>query len=164
MVNLKSHRGFTLTEVLITVAILGITALVVPPLIVNAVRFYQLHSTKIEIQRDARATLDIVNRFLRQAKASTVVIDQATGQPPASRISFQTVEGQNIVIYQQGLSLYNTYPSTILMTNNLRFIAFTYPRTDDPTILSVAVTMEKATYQGGKKALELSIEKVRIMN
>ena len=54
--------------------------------------------------------------------------------------------------------------SSVAITGNLRYIAFTYPRSDDPTIISVAVTMEKATYEGGTKALELSIEKVRIMN
>ena len=36
--------------------------------------------------------------------------------------------------------------------------------TDDPSIVSVAVTMQAPTYLGGKKALQLSISKVRIMN
>jgi prepilin-type N-terminal cleavage/methylation domain-containing protein len=160
----KKQGGFTLAEMLMVVAILGILALVGPRMIVNLVQFIQLHTAKTEIQRDARAALDIVNRFLRQAKGYTIGIDQITGQPPYSRISFQTFEGRTMMFYQQGTRLYQVDRSTTMVTNNLRYIAFTYPRSDDPTLLSVAITMEKSTYQGGSKALELSIEKVRIMN
>ncbi len=67
-----------------------------------------------------------------------------------------------MMFYQNGKSLYQVAGSTTLISNNVQYIAFTYPRTDDPTIMSVALTMEKATYQGGYKALELSIQKVRI--
>jgi len=61
--------------------------------------------------------------------------------------------------YQQGTVLYQVAQSTTAISQNLHYIAFTYPRTDDPTIISVAITMEKATYEGGYKALELSIRK-----
>jgi hypothetical protein len=46
----------------------------------------------------------------------------------------------------------------------LRYIAFTYARTDDPSILSVSITTEKETYESGTKALQMAIEKVRVMN
>ena len=32
------------------------------------------------------------------------------------------------------------------------------------TILSISITFEKATYEGGTKALQMAVEKVRIMN
>jgi prepilin-type N-terminal cleavage/methylation domain-containing protein len=160
----RSTAGFTLTEVLIVVAIIGFVVMAGPTLLIQMSRFYYLHNARVEIQRDARASLDNINRFLRQATASSTTIDQVTGQPPYSRISFTTVGGQTMQFYQSGAKLYQVAQSTTLLSNNLRYIAFTYPRTDDPTILSVAITMEKATYEGGSKALELSIEKVRIMN
>ena len=153
-----------MAETLMVVAIIGIVALLGPKLIVSAVNFYQLHSAKSEIQRDARVCLDLINRFLRQAQGSTVKISQVSGQPPYSQIQFTTISGQNVNFYQQGHQLYQVLQSSVAITGNLRYIAFTYPRSDDPTIISVAVTMEKATYEGGTKALELSIEKVRIMN
>jgi len=164
MVNLKQQQGYTLIEMIIVVAIIGIVAFMGPSLIFQFVRFYTLHEAKIEIQRDARADLDMINRFLRQAQSSTVIVDEATNQPPLSRITFTTVEGQTMSFYQSGKTLYEVGQSTIALSQNLQYIAFTYPRTDDPTIISVAMTMEKDTYQGQFKALELSIQKVRIMN
>jgi prepilin-type N-terminal cleavage/methylation domain-containing protein len=161
---LRNRAGVTLAELLMVVAIIGIIILIVPRLLTQGVRFYLLHNAKIEIQRDARAGLDLVNRFLRQAESSTVVIDQATGQPPYSRIRFTGIDGQNYKFYQQGTNLYQVARSSSVISKNLRYIAFTYPRYDDPSIISVAMTMERATYQGGTKALELSIEKVRVMN
>ena len=158
------RSGFTLTEMMLVVAILGLVALSGPTLMTQIIRFYQLHNAKIEIQRDARVGLDIINRFLRQALSYTVTVDQITGQPPHSRISFTTVDGRDMIFYQQGLTLFQVADSTTAISNNLRYIAFTYPRSDDPSIISVAMTMEKATFQGSFKALELSIEKVRIMN
>lgn len=149
---------------MMVVAILGIVFTMGPTLLTQVVRFYYLHLAKTEIQRDARASLDVINRFLRQAQASTVVVDQATGQPPYSRITFGLLDGTSMRFYQQGQTLYQVNRSTIAISSNLRYIAFTYPRSDDPTILSVAMTMEKAIYQGGTKALELSVEKVRVMN
>ena len=151
-------------EELMVIAIIGIIAMVGPNLITQVVRFYQLHQAKVEIQRDARACLDLINRFLRQAQASSVVVDQGANQPPYSRINFTTVQGQKMSFYQSGTALYQVAQSTTVISNNLHYIAFTYPRTDDPTIISVALTMEKSTYEGGYKALELSIQKVRIMD
>jgi prepilin-type N-terminal cleavage/methylation domain-containing protein len=159
-----NERGFSLAEMLITVAIVGMVLLVVPRLIINTVRFISLYQAKTAIQRDARAALNNINRLLRQAQSSSVVIDQVSNQAPHSRISFTHISGQGYQFYQSGTKLYSVGISTAMLTDNLRFITFSYPRTDDPTIISVAITMEKATYEGGTKALELSIEKVRVMN
>jgi Tfp pilus assembly protein FimT len=164
MVKRKHTAGYSLMEELMVIAIIGIIAMVGPNLMTQVVRFYQLHEAKVEIQRDARVCLNLINRFLRQAKSSSVVVDQAANQPPYSRITFTTVEGQTMSFYQSGLTLYQVAQATTVISNNLHYIAFTYPRSDDPTIISVAVTMEKATYEGGFKALELSIQKVRIMD
>ena len=151
-------------ELMIVAVIIGLMAMIAPNMFTQLVRFYQLHNAKVEIQRDARASLDLINRFLRQAESWTVVVDQVTNQPPYSRISFTTIEGQTMSFYQSGNTLYEVAKSTIALTSNVHYIAFTYPRSDDPTIISVALTMEKSTYQGMFKALELSIEKVRIMD
>ena len=165
MVRRTTHRqGYTLIEMMLVVVIVGAVVFVGPTLFTQLIRFYQLHNAKVEIQRDARACLDLINRFLRQAQSNSVVIDQATGQPPYSRISFTTIEGQNVMFYQKGNTLFQVAQSTSAISNNLHYIAFTYPRSDNPGIISVALTMEKNTYQGQFKALELSIQQVRVMD
>jgi prepilin-type N-terminal cleavage/methylation domain-containing protein len=157
--------GYTLVESLVTLTILVILSVGTVPLLTHLVRFYRLNLAKTEIQRDARTCLSTINRFLRQAQSATVTIDQATGQPPHSRITFTTQGGRTMTYYQQGNFLYqNVGTANTAISRNLRFLGFSYPRSDDPTIISVVVTMEKATYQGQTKALELSIEKVRVMN
>ena len=80
-------RGYTLTEMMVTVAIVGILSAVAAPLLTQMTNFWQQTTARNNIQRDVRASLDIINRFCRQAKSGTVVIDQATGQPPFSRIT-----------------------------------------------------------------------------
>jgi hypothetical protein len=58
----------------------------------------------------------------------------------------------------------NGTSNTTTLSKNIGYIAFTYPRTDDVSIISVAVTMQTPTYLGQKKTLQLSIQKVRVMN
>ena len=116
------------------------------------------------IQRDARTTLDTVNRHIRQAVASTVVID-TNGQGPFSRIRFRHVDGRYMEFHQEGhklIQIIDTAQSVV--SGNLIYIAFTYPRTDDVSIISVAITMGKSIQLGRRKALELTIQNIRIMN
>ncbi len=159
------RRGYTLTELMLVVGIVGVVASIGPLLLTNLQNFYLMTTARSEIQRDARAALDTVNRFLRQAQYGTVVIDTPTGQGPYSRIRFVHVDGRYVEFRQNGNSLIQQIGSnTSLLTKNLVYIAFTYPRTDDPTIVSVSMTMGKSIQLGRRKVLELTIQKVRIMN
>ena len=162
--NNKSH-GVTLTEIMIAIAILGVVFMVGPTMMVNITRFQRLNTARLETQRIARDSLSRINQSLRQATASSIAISQESGQPPYSSITFTSVDGRFIKYYQSGKNLNAVVgTSTKTLTDGLRYIAFSYPRTDDPTILSVSLTFEKDTYQGGTKALQMAIEKVRIMN
>ena len=159
------RSGYTLSEAMITVAIVGILAAVGSPLLVKTTNFWRQTTARNSIQRDVRASLDIIDRFCRQAQAGTVVVDQVTGQPPFSRISFTSIQGQQVSFYQSGNKLFMTLAGKqSVLSYNIAFIAFTYPRTDDTSIISVAITAQSPTYLGGTKALQLSIQKVRIMN
>src|SRR6185437_14873421 len=157
MVNRPQRTsGFSTAEFMIVLAIIGIVVMILPRIFIQSVQFYQLHNGKIEIQRDARLCMDTVNRFLRESQASTVVVDSAANQPPYSRISFTTESNVPMSFYQRGNQFLMTRGTqTSVLSTNLKYLAFTYPRTYNTSILAVAVTMEKATYQGNKKALEL---------
>jgi prepilin-type N-terminal cleavage/methylation domain-containing protein len=164
MVNLRSQRGFTFAEMIVVMTMVVVLALVAPRLFSQMVRFYQFHNAKIEVQRDARVSLDVVNRFLRQAVQNSVVIDQAAGQPPYSRITFQLPSTETIEFYQKGNQLFQVGLSTSVLSQNLQGLAFTYPRSNDPSIISVSLTMTKETFQNSSSALEVAVEKVRVMN
>src|SRR5687767_4594822 len=93
--------GFTLAEVMITVAILGIVFALAPKVMIDTYKFFRLTIARSEIQRDARAALDLINRRLRQAESDTVVVDRKdANQPPYSRVTFNTVQGSTLAFYQ----------------------------------------------------------------
>ena len=169
MVKPLGSKGYSLTEVMLVVLITGIIAGSAAPVLKGMTNFWRQTSARSEIQRDVRLSLDTINRFLRQAKSSTVQIDQLTGMPPYSRIGFTAVDGKRITIWQTGRDLKmsvndGTTTKTAYLSHRVGFLAFSYPRTDDISIISVAVTMQAPTYLGGAKTLQLSIQKVRVMN
>jgi prepilin-type N-terminal cleavage/methylation domain-containing protein len=161
----RTIRGFTLTELMIVVAVLGVVGTMGSSLIKNMIKFNRLNTARLDTQRGARDSLSQINRNLRQAKASTIVVSQEAGQPPYSALYFDSVDNRVMKYYQQDKKLYVvSNGSTSTLADNLRTIAFAFPRTDDPGILSVSVTFEKETYEGSSKALQMAIEKVRVMN
>lgn len=169
---LAACGGVTLVELMIVVAIIGIVSAVSSNYLVNITRFFRLSQARIEIQRDARRCIDLINRNMRQASASTVTIKSYnSSQPPWSMIEFTDIKGTQWKFYQLGTKFYmsvkkTTDPSfkTQAIAENLRSLIFAYPRFDNDKIISVSICFEKTTYEGRAKALQMSVEKVRIMN
>lgn len=165
MRKIRGRAGYTLTEMMMVVAIIGILATVGPTMLTQMQNFFLMTSARYEIQRDARTTLDTVNRYMRQAVASTVVMDTPAGQGPFSRIRFRHVDGRYMEFRQNGAQLIQVIDNAqSIVSKNLVYIAFTYPKTDDISIVSVSITMGKSIQLGRRKVLELTIQKIRVMN
>lgn len=165
MRKLRARAGYTLTEMMMVVAIIGILATVGPTMMLQMQNFFLMTSARYEIQRDARTTLDTVNRYMRQAVATTVIMDTPDGQGPYSRIRFSHVDGRYMEFRQSGSNLIQIIGTAqSIVSKNLIYIAFTYPRTDDTSIVSVSITMGKSIQLGRRKVLELTIQKIRVMN
>lgn len=161
----KRNAGFTLTEAIIAVAIIGIIFGIAPRMFIQVNRFVIMNRTRIELQREARMMLSLINRNLRQARSGTLQIDSIPGQPYYSRIAFTRVDGMTFSFYQTGTRLIMvTSNTTKTLSSNLRYLAFSPPRSEDLTIISVALTLEKAIQEGRTKALHMASEKVMVMN
>lgn len=161
----RERRGYTLTEAMIVVAITSILFSMGGRLLIQANRFFMLTRTRVELQRDARASFYIINRSLRQARASSIRIDRSANQPHYSRINFTKAQGTPVSFYQVGRQLYIAEGGRVrALSRNLRYLAFAFPRSDDMTIVSVAMTFEQGMYEGRTKALHMASEKVRVMN
>ncbi|MFA5138593.1 MAG: prepilin-type N-terminal cleavage/methylation domain-containing protein [Elusimicrobiota bacterium] len=163
--RLRDRRGYSAAELMIVVAIVGILAMIGPELMMKMQNFYMLTTARAEIQRDARATLDLVNRFLRQAKYNTIQIDTPSGQGPYSRIRFEHIDGTSYEFRQDGANLVQTEGGrTTIIAKNIVYIAFTFPRSDYPRLVSVSITTGKNIQLGQRKELELTVQKIRVMN
>lgn len=182
------ERGYTLTELMMVVAITGILFAAGPPMLVQMQNFYLMTNARQAIERDARVSLDTVNRFVRQGQAGTINIDtpKSTGtNKPCdegtsgsnmggiySRISFTLIDGRQVQFFQSGNNLCQSIGTdstnativTSVLSNNLDYIGFGTPQTDNPTIIQVSMTMSKSIQLGKTKVLELTIQKVRVMN
>ncbi len=169
---MNNKRGFTLIELMIVIAIVGVVSVITTNYMVNITRFFRISQARIEIQRDARRCIDLINRNARQSSASTVIVSRFnSSQPPWSMIEFTDIKGTQWKFYQNGTNFYMSVKKTTDLSfntqkiaENLRALIFAYPRLDDDTIISISICFEKATYEGHAKALQMSVEKIRIMN
>ncbi|MDE2038898.1 MAG: prepilin-type N-terminal cleavage/methylation domain-containing protein [Elusimicrobia bacterium] len=162
---MRRRLGYTLTELMIVVAILGTIFTVAPMLLTQLQNFYLMTSARSDIERDARASLDLIDRFVRQAVDGTIIIDTPSGEGPYSRIRFKLVDGRSVDFHQNGNQLVASIDgNTSIVSSNLVYIAFTFPRSDDPSIVSISLTMGKSIQLGRKKVLELTVQQVRVMN
>ena len=124
-----------------------------------------LGRTKIQLQEEARAAIYVITRELRQAQSSSLIIDTPANQPYYSRLRFTKVQGANVTITQNGSSLTLTEGTDkTVLSQNLSYLAFTFPQSDDMTIISVAFTLQKQIYNGAFKALHMASERVRVMD
>ncbi len=161
----RGRAGYTLIEIMLVVAVLGVIALVGPRLFTGMYQFFNQSLARTDVQRDIRVALDQMNRTIRQASAATVTISQDAGQPPYSKISLTSVSGESVTFKQGGRKLFQTVGNQqMTLVDNVQYMAFTFPQTDVNTVVSISVTLEKKTFSGRSAALQMAITKVRIMN
>jgi prepilin-type N-terminal cleavage/methylation domain-containing protein len=161
----RGSAGYSLTEMMMAVAIIGILATVGARLMLQVNRYFIMTNTRTDLQREARDLMSVINRNLRQAQAASITIDTVPGQPFYSRLTFTKIQGTTMTFYLTGTSLVQvTGAKNRILTKNVKHLAFTFPRSDDLSIVSVSVTLEKGIHQGRTKALHMASEKVRVMN
>ena len=169
------QRGVTLVELMISITIASLMGYAFTKVQSYILRFTLVSKAKQETVQESRTALTIIQKLIQQGTASTFVIDQQSGQPPYSRLYFQSTDLNNVTrefyFYQIGRSLYMDYRSlgdpawkSKIISKNLRFITFFYPETNDNTLLSVTLTVSKRTAEQKETFLQLAIQNVRILN
>lgn len=166
MVELKKRKGYTVTEMMMAVAIVGILFGVGAPILNQATKNFMMSTARMELQTEARSIMYLITRNLRQAKNSTITISRYnSSQPYYSKITFTKQDGKQYSFYQNNKQLVMQFGSmNRVLSNNLRYLAFTFPETSDMEIISISMTLQKNIYEGQKKALHMASEKVRVMN
>ena len=161
----RARAGYSLTEMLMVVAIIGILACVGSRVMLQVNRYFILTNRRADLQSEARAAMYVINRNLRQDSIGSITIDRAASQPFYSRLTFTKITGNTMIFSQSGTNLVQTVGTkTRTLSKNVKYLAFTFPRSDDLSVISVSITLEKSIYQGRVKALHMASEKVRVMN
>lgn len=144
---------------------MGLIALMGAAVLLQIRKFYLQNSSQLSLQIESRVAMDLMTRNLRQAKAATVTIDSAAGEPPYSRITFTKQSGSALAYYLDDGVLYSTSTSdpVRVMTRDVVFTAFAFPRTDDDRYLSVSFAVRKES-ANHKRKLYMWAEKVRVQN
>jgi type II secretory pathway pseudopilin PulG len=162
--------GYTLVEAVAVVAVLGTLLFLGAKLSIQMARLVNLNTARVDIQRDARSAMALLERGLRQAVKTSVLISQKPGQPPHSSITFtRFIKGgaatEQVQYYQEGKHLYMETPGGKRpISGTLRLLSFTYPKSGDLGLIAISMSFEKKTSGGDTKTLQMSVEKVRLMN
>lgn len=162
----QRSAGYTLPEVMLTVAITGILASLGGGLILQTTRFYLQGQARDALQKEARAVMYVITRELRQAQNASIVISRySNAQPYYSMITFTKEQGTTMSFFQYGNLLEQQSGVHVqILSRDLRYLGFTFPQSDDMTIISVSMTLQQATYQGQSQILHMASEKVQVMN
>lgn len=161
----KCHKGFSLIELIISLAIIGLVGLLVSQFFLTGIKLYSITSANIETQRDARVILDVIIKYLRQATSESIELTNKAAQPPYSYISFTTIAGKSFQFYQVGNKLYLACDgSTRVLSQNLYSLTFAFSQFTDLSNVYISLSTKKKTYSGQSSVIQLTEEKVRIMN
>lgn len=166
----RRSGGFTYIEVIVTAAVIAVLFGIIPPLLMNTVRFLNVSMARLELQRDSRDVSEAILSRLRQAVSTTVVVRAKPGQPPCTWIQFQTRNGTVVSFWQQGNEIWGSdsvhSPAGRRFSRNLRYVAFTYYDTMDDSSMGVNLCFQKEVMRmfGGSKIYHVVSERVRILN
>lgn len=158
--------AFTLIELMGVVVIVSILIISGVPILRSMNENIMMSQTRLKLQQDARNIMSILNRFLREAKASSIIISRYdSSQPFCSYIRFTTIDLKTYQFYQVGKRLIVAEGNTTsVLSEDIRYVAFTFPDSSNMYIVSVSITFEKDLFAGRKKAIHVASEKVRVMN
>jgi prepilin-type N-terminal cleavage/methylation domain-containing protein len=104
--GLGSERGFTLTELLVVAAVLGVILAGVVTLQQRGQEAYLWGAHRVEVQQNNRSALELMVRELRSAQSVTAI-------PSATNVTFQD-ENLNVIQYQlSGTTLNRTVTDAV---------------------------------------------------
>ena len=166
------EAGFTLTELLIAMALISITAGIVAFQFTKSWELWRRNWTDVRVQRRARVTLEKIAYELRHARPSSVKISALAGEPRFSRIQFRHINSYEWEYYKKGFRLYSITTSTTpavyfsttnFVTDGVESIQFMFVDLRDLGVLDVGVTISETAYRDRVVRQQLT-QRVRLRN
>jgi prepilin-type N-terminal cleavage/methylation domain-containing protein len=115
----RCERGFTLAELLVACAILGLALAAIVTIYQSGLEAYLAGSNQLEVQQNARAVLERMSRELREASAITVPnANSITFNDPTGAVMAYSVDGDSQLILN-GAAVTGGIEALVLTYNGL---------------------------------------------
>lgn len=151
---MKKQRGFTLIELMIVVALLGILGYGIMKFFSNTFRVWWQTSQQIEAQQKARVAMDEMTRFIRQARpVADIVVGEQAGEDPNTMITFTHIDERQISYFQFGDSLRRVVDgvTTDVIPEDLVSISFVLDNPISPTQVDILNLTVQTPAMGGQQ-------------
>ncbi|MDH5173798.1 MAG: prepilin-type N-terminal cleavage/methylation domain-containing protein [Elusimicrobiota bacterium] len=161
---MEKQKGFTLIELAIVIALMAILGYGIMKFFTNTYRTWWQTSQQIDAQQKARAAMDEMTRFIRQARPVTaLVVGHQAGEDDDTMISFTDVSGRQFQYFQSGDSLQRVVGGvkTDLIPEDLTSIFFILDSTSSPTQVDISTLTVQTQVTGGQQG-SISFPRKRI--
>lgn len=151
---MEKQKGFTLIELMVVVALLGILGYGIVKFFTNTFRTWWQTSQQIDAQQKARAAMDEMTRFIRQASpVVNIVVGQQVGEDPNTMISFPHIDGRQISYFQSGDSLIRVVDgvTTDVIPEDLVSVSFVLDDPISPTQVDILNLSVQTPGTGGEQ-------------
>lgn len=182
-------RGFTLVELMMAVAILGIGTAFITSMFLNGYRAWKRSFDEMLLQQGARRSMAIITRALREGSPGSVQISTPAGMPQFSQIAFRDGRGKGWIFRQRmkgtdpvaSASVFlieyvvstADWPSsppgvisaTMFLADDVSMLSFVYPSFQNGRLIDVGITMRKLPYRNGSGPVTVQlVERVLLRN
>jgi len=151
---MEKQKGFTLIELMVVVALLGILGYGIMKFFTNTYRIWWQASQQIDAQQKARAAMDEMTKFIRQASPVTgIAVSQQAGEDLNTMITFTHIDRRQFQYYQSGDSLKRVVNgnNSDIIPENLASIYFVLDSTFSPTQVDISTLAVQGPVIGGEQ-------------
>jgi len=173
LIHSRSESGFTLVELMIAVAVLGMGLGWMVDLYMSSWQLWKRNFDELTAQQSARGAMAVMVQAIREGHPGSLIITKPVNGPNFSKISFIDGRNRGWVFYQNGNNLMGVVPlvsgpnpsTTQFLAGDVQAVFFTFPSFSDLSLVDVGLTIRKWPYQNAANPIVIQlVERVMLRN